>query len=68
MIKLTTPGSAVRHTCEPAMLPTALRGPVSPPEPLVHIQNNFTEMILIMPFTKIAQKVPLDQTKGQPEL
>ena len=31
----------------------------SPPEPLVQIQNNFTELFLMMPSTKIAQMVPL---------
>ena len=36
-------------------------------EPLVQIQNNFTELFLIKPFTKIAQMVPLCWTKGLPE-
>ena len=39
-----------------------------PPGPLVQIQNNFTELFLLMPFTKIAQMVTLHRTKGQPEL
>ena len=38
------------------------------PEPLVQIQNNFTELFLIMPFTKIAQMGQLRWTKGPPEL
>ena len=39
-----------------------------PCEPLVQIQNNFTELFLIMPLTKIAQMVLLHWTKGLPEL
>ena len=31
----------------------------SPSEPLVQIQNNFTEWYLLIPSTKIAQMVPL---------
>ena len=31
----------------------------SPPEPLVRIQNNFTELLLLTPSTKIAQMVSL---------
>ena len=31
----------------------------SPPEPLVQNPNNFTEMVLILPSTKIDQKVQL---------
>ena len=31
----------------------------SPPESLVQIKNNFTELFLIIPSTKIAQTVPL---------
>ena len=38
------------------------------PEPLVQIQNNFTELFLIMPFTKIAQMVLLCLTKRLPEI
>ena len=38
------------------------------PEPLVQIQNNFTELFLMMASTKIAQMVSLDQIKGLPEL
>ena len=37
-------------------------------EPYVQIQNNFTELILIKPLTKIAQMVSLRSTKGPPEL
>ena len=37
-------------------------------EPLVEIQNNFTEMILIKPSNWIAQIVSLHRTKGSPEL
>ena len=36
----------------------------SPPEPLVQIQNIFTEMFLMMPFYKIAQMVPLHWMNG----
>ena len=35
---------------------------------MVQIQNNFTELFLIMPPTKIAQKVLLRWTKGLLEL
>ena len=38
------------------------------PEPLVQNQNNFTELFLMVPSTKIAQMVPLPWTKGLPEL
>ena len=38
-----------------------------PTEPLNQIQNNFTEMFIIMPSTKIAQMVMLHQTKWLPE-
>ena len=34
-----------------------------PPEPLVQIQTNFTELFLVMPFIKIAQMVMLRWTK-----
>ena len=34
------------------------------PEPLVQIQNNFTEIFIMMPSTKIAQIVQLCQTGG----
>ena len=37
------------------------------PEPMVQIHNNFTEMFLMIPSTKIAQRVGLHQTKVQPE-
>ena len=40
----------------------------SPPKPLVQIQNNCTELFLMMPSTKIAQIVLLHQTKEPPEL
>ena len=40
----------------------------SPTEPLVQIQNNFIEVCLMMPSTKIAQIGPLPYSKGQPEL
>ena len=40
----------------------------SPPEPLVQIQNYFTDMFLMMPSTKLAQMVTLCRTKGLPEL
>ena len=36
----------------------------SAPKPLVQIQNNFTELFLMIPFTKIAQMVAHHQTKG----
>ena len=39
-----------------------------PPEPLVQLQNDFTELFLIMPFTKIAQMVLLYCSKGPQEL
>ena len=39
-----------------------------PPEPLVQIQNNFTEFILTMASTKIAQTVLLGLIQGSPEL
>ena len=39
-----------------------------PPEPLVKLQNNFTELFFIMPFIKIAQMVPLHWSKGLQEL
>ena len=32
---------------------------ITSPESLVQIQNNFTELLLMMPSTKIAQMVPL---------
>ena len=35
---------------------------------MVQIQNNFTELFLIIPFTKIAQMVLLHWTKGPQEL
>ena len=38
------------------------------PEPLLQIQNNFTELFLWIPSTKIAQMVTLHWTKGLPEL
>ena len=38
------------------------------PEQLVRIQNNFTEMFLIMPFAIIAQMDPLHKTRWPPEL
>ena len=38
------------------------------PEPQVQFQNNFTELFLMMPSTKIAQMVPLRYKKGPPEL
>ena len=38
------------------------------PEPLVQIKYNFTEMFLIILFTKIAQMVLLCSTKGPLEL
>ena len=34
------------------------------PEPLVQILNNFTEMFLMIPSTKIAQTVLLHSKKG----
>ena len=37
------------------------------PEPLVQIQNNFTELFLLIPSTKLAQMVLLRWTKGPPE-
>ena len=37
------------------------------PEPLVQIQNNFTELFLLIPSTKLAQIVLLRWTKGPPE-
>ena len=40
----------------------------SPPEPLVQIQNNFTELFLMMPSTKIAQMVLLQQIMELSEL
>ena len=39
-----------------------------PPEPLVQIQNNFTELSLMMVSTKIAQTVLLGLIQGSPEL
>ena len=39
-----------------------------PPETLVQIQNDFTQLFLMMPTTKIAQMVPLQGTNGLPEL
>ena len=39
----------------------------TPPEPLVQIQNSFSELFMI-PSTKIAQMVQLHQTKGPPDL
>ena len=38
------------------------------PEPLAQIQNDFTELFLIMDSTKFAEMVPLHWTKGLPEL
>ena len=38
------------------------------PEPLVQNQNNFTERFLMLPFTKIDQKVQLGWTAWLPEL
>ena len=38
------------------------------PEPLVQNQNNFTEMVLMLPSTKIDQKVQLGWTTWLPEL
>ena len=40
----------------------------SPSESLVQIQNNFTELFLMMPSTKIAQIVLLHQTMELSEL
>ena len=40
----------------------------SHPESLVQIQNNFTELFLMMHSTKLAQMVPLNRTKGLLEL
>ena len=40
----------------------------SPPEPLTQIQNNFTELFLIIPSNKIAQMITLRWKKGLPEL
>ena len=39
-----------------------------PPEPLVQIQNNFTELFLILASTKIAQTISLGLIRGLPEL
>ena len=36
-----------------------------PPEPMVQILINFTEMYLIMPSTKFEKMVPLRWLKGQ---
>ena len=41
---------------------------MSSPEPLVQIQNNFTELFLMMASTEIAQTVLLGFIKGLPEL
>ena len=38
------------------------------PEPLVQIQNNFKEVLLLMPSSKITQLIPLRRSKGPPEL
>ena len=35
---------------------------------MIQIQNNFTELFLVMAFNKIAQIVSLSQIKGPPEL
>ena len=37
-------------------------------KPLAQIQNNFTELFLMVPSTKIARMVLLRQTKGLAEL
>ena len=37
-------------------------------EPLVQILNNFSELFLIIPSTKISQMIPLRWAKGPPEL
>ena len=37
----------------------------SPPEPLVKIQNNFTELFLIIPSTKIAQRFCTAEQRGR---
>ena len=37
-------------------------------KPLAQVHNNFTEMVFIMPSTKIAQMVLLLKTKWLPEL
>ena len=34
----------------------------SPPQPLVQIQNNFKEIVLLMPFVRIAKMVLLHRT------
>ena len=39
-----------------------------PPEPLVQIQNYFTELFLMMASTKIVQTVSLSLIQGSPEL
>ena len=39
-----------------------------PPEPLVQIENNLTELFLMMASTKIAQTVLLRLIHGPPEL
>ena len=41
---------------------------VFPPETLVQIQNDFTELFLMMASTKIAQTVMLGLIQGSPEL
>ena len=39
-----------------------------PFSPMIGFQNNFTEMFLLYPLTKIAKMVPFDLTKWPPEL
>ena len=41
---------------------------IFPPEPLVQIQNNFSELFLMMASTKIAQTVSQGLIQGSPEL
>ena len=52
--------------CSAAVIIFAFQGFSS--EPLVQIQNNFTELFLMMASTKIAQMVQPGWIKGPPEL
>ena len=49
-------------------MPSSKIAQVVSPELLVQIQNNSTELFLLIPSTKIAQMVPLCWIKGPPEL
>ena len=64
---MNVPHDALFQNCINGSAPLDRRD-VRAPEPLVQIQNYFTGLLLMMPFSNIAQLVPAYRTKGLPEL